>query len=106
MILRLYEVSTTVTAVVLATSELEAEKLFKSDFGDIISDQGIDAQADCEISDAKSLPDDWDTDCMPYGPHGNTLNIGQCLDLVPPPVVRDKKTIDMFAADPSNGKTS
>ncbi|MBY0238618.1 MAG: hypothetical protein K2X55_04825 [Burkholderiaceae bacterium] len=97
MIRRLYKVSATVTAVILATSETEAEERFKSDFGDIISDQSIDAQSEGEITAETQLPDEWSADCLPYGPTGNTLTIGECLDLVPPPVVRDDKTADMFA---------
>lgn len=97
-ILRLYTVSTTVTAVVLAASAREAEVCFEHRFGDIISDQPVDAQFDSEITSADGLPDDWDPECMPYGPAGNTMNIGQCLDLLPPAVVRDTKTVDMFAA--------
>ena len=98
MIQRLYTVSATVTAVVLATSEREAEQRFDSDFREIISDFSPDAQSEGEIKSLGDLPDDWDAEHMPYGPSGNTLNIGQCLDLVPPPVVRDTKTLDMFAA--------
>lgn len=97
MILRLYTVSATVTAVVLATSETEAEERFKSDFGDITSDQPVDAQSEGEITAEMQLPDEWSVDCLPYGPENNTQTIGQLLDVVPPAVVRDDKTADMFA---------
>lgn len=104
MINRLYTVSATVTAVVMATSELEAERRFKSDFGDIIADQHVDAVADEEIRTEDDLPDDWTVDCLPYGPRDNTLTIGEFLDAPPPPVVRDTKTVDMFAAAPAAGE--
>jgi hypothetical protein len=94
---RLYTVSATVTAVVMATSELEAERRFKSDFGDIIADQDIDAECGDEIRNEDQLPNDWNVDCLPYGPNSNTLNIGQFLDILPPAVVRDTATVDMFA---------
>ena len=97
MINRLYTVSATVTAVVMATSELEAERRFRSDFGDIIADQHIDAECGDEIRSEDQLPDDWNVDCLPFAPNSNTLNIGQFLDVLPPAVVRDTATVDMFA---------
>ncbi len=99
MTLRLYSVSTTVTAVVLAVSESEAEKSFKYQLGDIISDHGVDAQVDVEITSPDKLPENWGMECLPYGPNGNTFNIGECLALVPPSVPRDTKTIDMFTGE-------
>jgi hypothetical protein len=97
MINRLYTVSATLTAVVMATSEREAESRFKSNFGEI-KDQHVDAVADEEIRTEDELPDGWTVDCLPYGPRDNTLTIGEFLDAPPPPVVRDTKTVDMFAA--------
>ena len=98
MINRLYTVSATLTAVIMATSEREAEIRFKSDFGEI-KDQPIDAVADGEIRTEADLPDDWTVDCLPYGPRDNALTIGEFLDVLPPlVVVRDTKTVDMFAA--------
>ena len=103
MINRLYTVSATLTAVIMATSELEAERRFKSDFGEI-KDQSFDAVADGEIRTEDDLPDDWTVDCLPYGPRDNTLTIGEFLDVLPPPVVRDTKTVDMFAATLAAGE--
>ena len=103
MINRLYTVSATLTAVIMATSEREAETRFKSDFGEI-KDQPIDAVADGEIRTEADLPDDWTVDCLPYGPRDNALTIGEFLDAPPPPVVRDTKTVDMFAAAPASGE--
>lgn len=97
MINRLYTVSATLTAIIMATSEREAEICFKSNFGEI-KDQPIDAVADEEIRTEGDLPDDWTVDCLPYGPRDNALTIGEFLDAPPPPVVRDTKTVDMFAA--------
>lgn len=103
MINRLYTVSATLTAVVMATSEHEAEIRFKSNFGEI-KDQPIDAVADGEIRAESDLPEDWTVDCLPYGPRDKALTIGELLDAPPPPVVRDTKTVDMFAATPAAGE--
>ena len=103
MINRLYTVSATLTAVVMASSEREAEIRFKSNFGEI-KDQPIDAVADEEIRTEGDLPDDWTVDCLPYGPRDNALTIGEFLDVLPPAVVRDTKTVDMFAAPPATGE--
>lgn len=103
MINRLYTVSVTLTAVIMATSEREAEIRFKSDFGEI-KDQPIDAVADGEIWTEADLPDDWTIDCLPYGPRDNALTIGEFLDVLPPPVVRDNKTADMFVGTPAAGE--
>lgn len=103
MINRLYTVSATLTAVIMATSEREAEICFKSNFGEI-KDQPIDAVADEEIRTEGDLPDDWTIDCLPYGPRDNALTIGEFLDAPPPPVVRDTKPVDMFAAAPASGE--
>lgn len=103
MINRLYTVSATLTAVIMATSEREAEICFKSSFGEI-KDQPIDAVADGEIRTKDDLPEDWTVDCLPYGPRDNALTIGEFLDAPPPPVVRDTKTVDMFAAAPASGE--
>ncbi|MBH1995221.1 MAG: hypothetical protein I8H90_22660 [Burkholderiales bacterium] len=103
MINRLYTVSATLTAVIMATSEREAEIRFKSDFGEI-KDQPIDAVADGEIRTEADLPDDWAVDCLPYGPRDNALTIGEFLDVLPPPAVRDTKTADMFVATPAAGE--
>ena len=103
MINRLYTVSATLTAVIMATSEREAEICFKSSFGEI-KDQPIDAVADGEIRTNDDLPEDWTVDCLPYGPRDNALTIGEFLDAPPPPVVRDTKTVDMFAATPAAGE--
>ena len=104
MINRLYTVSATVTAVVVAPSVREAEQLFRSDFGDIIADNPVRGFVDDEIRSEDDLPEDWGVDCLPYGPHGNTLTIGEFLDVLPPLVVRDTKTVDMFAATPAAGE--
>lgn len=103
MINRLYTVSATLTAVIMATSEREAEICFKSNFGEI-KDQPIDAVADEEIRTEDDLPDDWTVDCLPYGPRDNALTVGEFLDVLPPPVVRDTKTVDMFAAITAAGE--
>ncbi len=95
-ILRLYAVSTTITAVVVATDENKAAQLFHAEIRAIVSDQSTVAGNATEILSSADLPDEWDKDCMPYG-RGNDLTIGELLDLTPPPVVRDTKTIDMFA---------
>jgi len=103
MINRLYTVSATLTAVIMATSEREAEIRFGLSFGEI-KDQPIDAVADQEIRTEDDLPEHWDVDCRPYGPRDNTLTIGEFLDVLPPLVVRDTKTVDMFAAMPACGE--
>ena len=103
MINRLYTVSVTLTAVIMATSEREAEIRFKADFGEI-KDRPIDAVADGEIRTEADLPDDWTIDCLPYGPRDNALTIGEFLDVLPPPVVRDNKTADMFVGTPAAGE--
>lgn len=96
MINRLYAVSATLMAVIMATSEREAEILFGQSFGEI-KDQTIDAVANQEIRTEDDLPEHWDIECMPYGPRDNTLTIGEFLDVLPSVVVRDTRTVDMFA---------
>lgn len=103
MINRLYTVSATLTAVIMATSEREAEALFGLSFGEI-KDQHIEAVADGEIRAESDLPEDWTVDCLPYGTRDNALTIGEFLDVLPPLVVRDTKTVDMFAATPAAGE--
>ena len=103
MINRLYTVSATLTAVIMATSEREAEIRFGLSFGEI-KDQHVDAVADGEIRTEADLPADWTVDCLPYGPRDNALTIGEFLDVQPPLVVCDTKTVDMFAATPADGE--
>lgn len=103
MINRLYTVSATLTAVIMATSEREAEICFKSNFGEI-KDQPIDAVAEEEIRAEGDLPEDWTVDCLPYGPRDNALTIGEFLDVLPAMVVRDTKTVDMFVATTAAGE--
>lgn len=98
MINRLYTVSATVTAVVVAPSVSEAEKLFQSSLSEIIADSPIHGYADDEVRSEDDLPEEWTVDCLPYGPCGNELTIDEFLDVLPPLVVRDTKTVDMFAA--------
>ncbi len=93
---RLYAVTMEVTAVVLATSERDAEAVFKYAQGDILSDGGADIFVDCEIKSIADLPPNWDEDCQPYGAKASRT-IVEWLDLAPPEIVRDTKTIDMFA---------
>ncbi len=104
MINRLYTVSATVTAVVVAPSVLEAEQLFRSGFGDIIGDNPVHGYVEDEVRSENDLPEEWTVDCLPYGPRGNELTIGEFLDVLPPLVVRDTKTVDMFAATPAAGE--
>lgn len=98
MISRLYTVSATVTAVVVAPSVSEAEKLFQAGFAEIIADSQPKGYVDDEVLSEDDLPGDWTVDCLPYGPRGNELTIGEFLDVLAPLVVRDTKTLDMFAA--------
>lgn len=105
MINRLYTVSTTITAVVMATSELEAERRFRSDFSDIIASQHIDPEAQGEVRSEGDIPEDWSVDCLPFGPKENALTIGEFLDVLPPAVVRDDKTVDMFATTTNSEAT-
>ncbi|HEX8610170.1 MAG TPA: hypothetical protein VF800_02695 [Telluria sp.] len=93
---KLYSVTVTVTAVILATSERSAESAFRSAQSEILSDYSGDVWTDCEVKNAADLPPGWDEECLPYGTKVQHT-IGQWLDLAPPEVVRDTKTIDMFA---------
>ncbi|NHZ94584.1 hypothetical protein [Massilia sp. CCM 8734] len=92
---RLYAVNMVVTAVVVATSEIDAERVFRAHKSAIISDGDYDPECDYEVKQGSPLPHGWKEDCLPYG---NLVDqtIGQWLDLAPPEVVRDTKTIDMF----------
>ena len=94
---KLYSVTMEVTAVVVATSEHDAERVFRTHKSAIMSDGDYDPECDYEVRPGVALPNGWDMDCLPYG---NLVDqtIGQWLDLAPPEVVRDTKTIDMFAA--------
>ena len=106
MINRLYTVTATATAVVVAPSVSEAEKLFQSGFAEIIEDSKPKGYVDDEVRSEDGLPEDWTVDCLPYGPRGNELTIGEFLDVLPPLVVRDTKTVDMFAATLAAGEKS
>ncbi len=95
-ILKLYTVTLECTAVVLATSERDAENVFRSNQGNILAGDGADICCDGEIKDEDDLPSEWEVECQPYGGTHNRT-IAEWLDLAPPEVVRDSKTIDMFA---------
>lgn len=94
VIQKLYSVTMEVTAVVLATSEREAETNFRYHQGDILLDHA-DVCCDGVIADEDELSDGWDAECLPYGDR-EERPISYWLDLPPEPV-RDTKTIDMFA---------
>lgn len=91
---KLYTVRMEVTAVVLATSERDAESVFCHHQGDILLDH-CDACCEGVIADEDELPDGWEADCLPYGDR-EERTIGYWLDLPPEPIP-DTKTIDMFA---------
>lgn len=94
---KLYAVNMVVTAVVVATSERDAERVFGVHKSAIISDGDYDPECDYEIKAGSPLPWGWEMDCLPYGNPADQT-IGAWLDQKPPEVVRDTKTIDMFAA--------
>lgn len=96
-LLKLYQVTMTVTTVILAPNMMEANRAFRNNTGDILDGSEKEIDVDHEITSLDDLPPDWTADSMPYGVVRNTLNIGQCLELVPPVIERDTKTIDMFA---------
>lgn len=93
---KLYAVEMVVTAVVVATSERDAERVFRSHRSEIISDGDYDPECEYEIKPGMALPCGWEMECLPYGNLVDTT-IGAWLDMAPPEVVRDTKTIDMFA---------
>ncbi len=93
---RLYAVTMEVTAVVLATSESDAERVFGVHKSAILSDGNYQPECQFEVREELDLPDSWEVDCLPYG-GAEQRPIADWLDLLPPPVVRDTKTIDMFA---------
>lgn len=92
---KLFAVNLVVTAVVVATSERDAERVFNVNKRAIISDGDYEPECDYEIRPDIALPHGWDMDCLPYGNLVDTT-IGDWLELAPPPIVRDTKTIDMF----------
>lgn len=97
---KLYSVTMEVTAVVLAASEREAEEVFREHQSAILLDGDYEPDCGREIKVETDLPDGWEVDCLPYG-CAERLSIGDWLDLAPPEVVRDTKTIDMFAEAPA-----
>ena len=95
--IKLFAVTFEVVAVVAATSEAEAIKYADAHSRMIISSES-EAQCDArEIKAEADLPEGWESDCNPYGANVADLTIGDYLDMMPPPVIRDDKTIDMFA---------
>lgn len=98
-VLKLFEVELTFTAVVVAESEEEAHKVADSEAYEITRDNEPSVHVGKQITHEKDLPDEWTGDCLPYsdGEAGDGETIQFYLDSAPPEVVRDTKTIDMFA---------
>lgn len=96
---KLYSVRMEVIAVVLATSERDAERVFNTHKRAIISDGDYEPECNGEVQAEMDLPEGWESDCLPYG-CAEQRSIGAWLDLMPPPVVRDTTTIDMFGVHP------
>lgn len=96
---KLYAVNMVVTAVVVATSERDAERVFDAHKSAIMSDGDYDPECDYEVIAGSPLPWGWEMESLPYG-NLVDMTIGAWLDQAPPHVVRDTKTIDMFEVQP------
>lgn len=92
---KLFAVRMEVTAVVLATSERDAERVFSVHQRAILSDGDHEPECSYEVKTEIDLPGGWEVDCLPYG-CADQHEISYWLDQAPPEVVRDTKTIDMF----------
>ena len=91
--MKLFTVEVSVTAVVMAESEMDAYSVAISYLSDIISDTDPDIDVLGEVKSLDRLPEDWDPMCLPYGGDGET----RLKDLLPETEpVRDTRTIDMF----------
>ena len=88
-----YTVELTITAIVMATSEMDAHKAAIENRRDIWSDVVPNVGVIREIKALDRLPESWDPDCLPYGGDGET----RLKDLLPETEPeRDTRTIDMF----------
>lgn len=88
-----YAVELSVTAVVMATSEMDAYSAAIDSRRDIWSDVDPDVDVIGEIKALDRLPEGWDPDCLPYGGDGAT----RLKDFLPETEPdRDTRTIDMF----------
>ncbi|SCU75565.1 hypothetical protein CNECB9_2370139 [Cupriavidus necator] len=91
--MKLFTVEISVTAVVMAESEMEAYSVAISELSDIMRDSEPDIDVHGEIKALDRLPADWDPMCLPYGGDGET-RLKDLLQETEP--VRDARTIDMF----------
>ena len=88
-----YTVELTVTAVVMASNEMEAHTAAIDYAREIWNDVDPDIDVHGEIKALDRLPESWDSDCLPYGGDGET----RLKDLLPETEPeRDTRTIDMF----------
>jgi hypothetical protein len=97
--LKLFYVTLTYSAVVMAASERDAERAAERDAFEIVSDQGapgFDTTVEIKsLAHLKRLDSAWEPDCCAYGGDNPRLR-----DVLPEedPAERDTKTVDMFAA--------
>lgn len=95
MALKPYTVELSVTAIVMAESDIDAHTAAIDYARDIWNEIDPDVDVHGEIKSIDRLPADWTPDSLPYGGDGET----QLKDLVPAEeVTPDTQTIDMFAA--------
>jgi hypothetical protein len=91
-----------VTAQVMVVVQAESEKGAISDAGLYVAQaacDGVDIDSADEILSAADLPPGWTVADIPFGGDGSA-RIGTILADMPPIVVRDTRTIDMFEAQP------
>jgi hypothetical protein len=95
--MKLFSATVQVVLVVMAETELEALLAAESHADDAARDSGLECDWATEIQSIAELPPGWTGADLPYGGDG-TESISAILDRVPPAVVRDTRTIDMFEA--------
>ncbi|WP_454751653.1 hypothetical protein [Cupriavidus necator] len=99
--MKLFTVEISVTAVVMAESEMEAYSVAAYEAREIWSDAEPDIGVHGEVQSLDRLPEEWDGMSLPYGGDGET----RLKDLLPETEpVRDTRTIDMFESQEAAGE--
>ena len=93
---RLYQISISHKTVIVAENLADAYSVAYEQASDILDEEEYEVDVDHEIKNGESLPPEWTIKCVPWGGEdGETIE--KILAALPPAVVRDTKTIDMFA---------
>lgn len=96
--LRLFAVELTIEAVILATDEVDAERIAHQEKADIMADADPEVHVGADLTLGGRLPSGWTADTYPYPVGNRTIQAIQATarhaaERVEPV---DRRTIDMF----------